>query len=316
MIATSDKYLAGWKGNLLNKMGRTTLVTSVLASASVYHMGSLLLYKSTTEALIQKQRSFLWTGENKCHGSQCKVAWDGVSLPKEKGGLGVPNLANKNKNLLKKFYFKFHCAPSAPWIDWLRNAYSWNDRFDFGDDIRSMTPIWKDIYDLLPSLRKETKVFLGNGLTTAFWVDLWFGSDTLATMLPALFSHTLRPNASVAQVFSTAALQLSVRPRLTAVAAQELTELSALMASVQLNETIDDRRVLRSNGKTPTSKDHYLISFQEVPDDPFASAIWRSYVPQKCKFFIWLLHRNRLSTRSRLLRCNIHSDGQCPFCPL
>ena len=316
MIAASDKYLAGWKGNLLNEMGRTTLVTSMLASALVYHMSSLLLFKGTTETLVQKQRAFLWTGESKCHGSQCKVAWDDVSLPKEKGGLGVLNLANKNKSLLKKFLFKFLCAPSAPWIDWLRSAYGWNDRFDFGDDINSLTPIWKDIYNLLPSFRKETKVLLGNGLMTAFWVDLWFGSDTLVDMFPALFSHTLRPNASVARVFSITTLQLSLRPRLTAAAAQELMELSALMASVQLNESVNDQRVLRSNNKTPTSRDHYLISFQEVPDDPFAPAIWRSYSPQKCKFFLWLLHRNRLSTRSRLLRCNVHSDGQCPFCPL
>jgi hypothetical protein len=97
-------------------MGRTTLVTSVLASASVYHMSSLLLFKGTVETLIQKQRAFLWTGENKCRGSQCKVAWDDVSLPKEKGGLGVPNLTKKNVSLLKKFLFKFHCAPSMPWI--------------------------------------------------------------------------------------------------------------------------------------------------------------------------------------------------------
>ncbi|KAG2607040.1 hypothetical protein PVAP13_4NG189933 [Panicum virgatum] len=97
-----------------------------------------------------------------------------------------------------------------------------------------MTPIWKDIYDLLPSFRKETKVLLGNGLMTAFWVDLWFGPDTLADMFPALFSHTLRPNASVARVFSITTLQLSLRPRLTAAAAQELMELSALMAKCRM----------------------------------------------------------------------------------
>ena len=123
---------------------------------------------------------------------------DDISLPKEKGGLGVPNLANKNKSLLKKFLFKFHCAPSVPWIDWPRNAYGWNYCFDLCDDIPSITLIWKDIYDLLPSFRKETKVHLGNGLMTTFWVDLWFEPNTLADMCPTLFSHTLRPNASVA----------------------------------------------------------------------------------------------------------------------
>ena len=65
-----------------------------------------------------------------------------------------------------------------------------------------MTPIWKDIYAQLPSFRNETKVILGNGRMTAFWLDLWFGSQTLAEMFPALFSHTLHPNASVARVFS------------------------------------------------------------------------------------------------------------------
>jgi len=89
MIAATDKYLAGSKGHLLNDMGRTVLVTSVLASTPVYHMSSLLLFKGTVESLVQKQRSFFWTGESKCRGNHCKVAWDDVTLPKKKGGLGV-----------------------------------------------------------------------------------------------------------------------------------------------------------------------------------------------------------------------------------
>ena len=67
---------------------------------------------------------------------------------------------------------------------------------------------------------------------------MWFGPNTLADMFPALFSHTLHPNASVARDFSITTLQLSLRPRLTAAATQELMELSALMASVQLNENV------------------------------------------------------------------------------
>jgi len=119
-------------------------------------MSSLLLLKGTIESLVKKHRAFLWTGENKCKGSQCKVAWDEVSLPKNKGGLGIPNLSKRNTSLLKKFLFKFHCAPSAPWIDWLRQSYGWNENFDFGDATTEITPIWKDIYALLPSFRDKT----------------------------------------------------------------------------------------------------------------------------------------------------------------
>ena len=130
----------------MNEMGRTTLITSVLASTSVYHMSSLLLFKGTIDSLVQKQCAFLWTGENKCRGSQCKAAWDDVSLPKNKGGLGVLDLAKRNKSFLKKSLVRFHCARSALWIDWLRNAYGWNEYFDFGDNTSNITSIWKDIY--------------------------------------------------------------------------------------------------------------------------------------------------------------------------
>ena len=58
----------------------------------------------------------------------------------------------------------------------------------------------------------------------------------------------------------------------------------------------------------------YLLAFSSNPDDPFSATIWRNYAPQKCKFFLWLLHKQRLSTNSRLSHCNMHSTGQCPFC--
>ena len=154
-------------------------------------------------------------------------------------------MAKKNTSLLKKFLCKFHCAPSAPWINWLRDAYGWNEHSDFGDDISSMTPIWKDFYAKLPSFRDETKVILGNGRMTAFWLDLWFGTQTLAVMFSALFSHTLRPNASVAHVLSTPDLPLYLQPRLTHAAASEFQELTALMPSVELNVSTNDTRLSR-----------------------------------------------------------------------
>ena len=155
-----------------------------------------------------------------------------------------------------------------------------------------------------------------HGRMTAFWLDLWFGTQTLAVMFPALFSHTLRPNASVAHVFSTPDLQLSLQPRLTSAAASEFQELTALMPSVELNVSTDDTRLSRNSNKPPTSKDHYLVTFQAHPDDVFAPNIWCNYSPPKCKFFLWLLHKGRLRTKARLFHCHMQSDKVCPFCSL
>ena len=155
-----------------------------------------------------------------------------------------------------------------------------------------------------------------HGRLTAFWLDLWFGTQTLAVMFPALFSHTLLPNASVAHVLSTPDLQLSLQPRLTHAAASEFQELTALMLSVELNVSTDDTRLSRNSNKPPTSKDHYLVAFQTHPDDVFAPNIWCNYSPPKCKFFLWLLHKDRLRTKARLFHCHMQSDKVCPFCTL
>ncbi|TVU34343.1 hypothetical protein EJB05_16174, partial [Eragrostis curvula] len=38
------------------------------------------------------------------------------------------------------------------------------------------------------------------------------------------------------------------------------------------------------------------------------------FAPPKCKFFLWLAHQRRLSTRDRLFRHNMRDSGECPFC--
>lgn len=108
LLSKIDRYLAGWKARLLSTGGRLILVNSVLSSLAVYHMAALLLPKTVIEAIDARRRSFLWTGEEKCHGSNCLVAWE-VCQDKICGGLGVTNLANQNHCLLLKIVNKL-CA--------------------------------------------------------------------------------------------------------------------------------------------------------------------------------------------------------------
>jgi hypothetical protein len=68
----------------------------------------------SVDSLVKKQRAFLWTGEDKCHGSQCKVAWDDVCLPKDKGGLGVPDLTTRNKSPPRNFCSNFSVLHRLP----------------------------------------------------------------------------------------------------------------------------------------------------------------------------------------------------------
>lgn len=106
LVAKSNKYLAGWKGRLLSSCGRLQLTNSILNSLPIYYMSSLPLHKTVIAAIDRRRRAFVWTGEEKCSGSRCLVAWDKAMLARLEGGLGIKNLEVQNHCLLLKFVHK------------------------------------------------------------------------------------------------------------------------------------------------------------------------------------------------------------------
>lgn len=58
-IAKADRYLAGWQASLLNAMGRTVLVNSVLDSQLIYAMCALPLPVGVIAQMDQRHRQGL-----------------------------------------------------------------------------------------------------------------------------------------------------------------------------------------------------------------------------------------------------------------
>jgi hypothetical protein len=114
LITSFDRYLAGWKAWLL-------LVNSVLGSLPVHYTSAVLLPKTVREQLDARRRAFLWTGEEKCHGSRCLLAREKVCQSKEDGGLGVKNLEDMNHCLLLKFVHRLHDQAPLPWKNWFHS---------------------------------------------------------------------------------------------------------------------------------------------------------------------------------------------------
>jgi len=103
---------------------------------------------TTIEKII---RGFLWKGRKDGHVGHFLVAWDRVCMPKELGGLGIPNLRLMN------------IALRARWL-WLKRVEV--DRPWHGLDIR-VPELSRRLFDA------ATTSVIGDGAATFFWTDKW-----------------------------------------------------------------------------------------------------------------------------------------------
>ena len=310
LIASFDRYLSGWKARLLSTGGRLTLVNAVLGSLPVYYMSSLLLPKTVIEAIDARRRAFLWTGEEKAHGSRCLLAWERVCQEKANGGLGVKNLQDQNHCLLMKFVHKLHDPSPLPWKLWFRSQVG--STLDVQRDNSFLARI---VQEELPRYRALTRVSLGDGKLTSFWSDRWLLGSTLADTFPALFSHCINPHSSVHFVMSTS-LAAQFRSRLTRCATEELRLLADCLALVVLRDISDARLLTLDNSSHYTSSAAYRALHQNDMPDPDAYRFWQTRLPTKVKFFGWLLHHDRLNTRASMHYRHIRplEDSYCEQC--
>jgi hypothetical protein len=138
------------------------------------------------------------------------------------------------------------------------------------------------INDELSTYHSITTAVVGNGASTAFWLDHWLDSGPISTSHPALFSHTLRPNVSVHQVFQNG-FEMHLRPRLTAAAHSELNSILSILQGIQLQDK-QDTRLMSLTCKPFNTKDAYAALAPSLSvQDLHGRWIWKSRVPNKVK---------------------------------
>nr|CAB3445827.1 unnamed protein product [Digitaria exilis] len=129
-----------------------------LSPHKLRHAGKLdFLAPTVIEVLDARRRSFLWTGEEKCHGSCCLVKWEDMCYEKEVGGLGIKNLEQQNHCLIMKLVHRLYEPTSWPWKRWF---FSRNDQtLDSHDDnsfIANLIHVELERYRSITHIRRLT----------------------------------------------------------------------------------------------------------------------------------------------------------------
>jgi hypothetical protein len=151
ILDSMKKKLSAWNGRNLSIGGRVTLIKSVLSSLPLYFFSFFKAPVCVIKELESIQRKFLWGGglEN---NKMCWVSWDRICQPKEKGGLGIKNLALFNSSLLCKWKWRSLNDGDASWYDllWFRyGSLTANFLLEDGNaGLKKASIWWRDIWNL------------------------------------------------------------------------------------------------------------------------------------------------------------------------
>jgi hypothetical protein len=280
---------------LMNRGGRTILVQTTLLAMVVHALMSLDVPPKTLEAFSKVCHAFLWKGRREVNGGHCLVAWDKVTTPKCFGGLGIPNLRLLN--------FALRCRWA--WLQWTDPTKAWAE-FDLQLPRTSLA-----LFDA------ATLVQLGDGERAKFWGDRWLDGakvEDIAPNLAALVSVRVAKTRTVKEGLSGLWLR-DCGPDLGAAALGEFFTLWQILTMVSLSPGQEDTLWwCWSSDGAYSSKSAYRAFFDGQTRFPITTMIWRSRAPYGCKFFAWLVSKNRCWSADRLERRGLPRPASCPLC--
>lgn len=160
-------------------------------------------------------------------------------------------------------------------------------------------------------------VEIGDGRESFFWEDRWLQGWRIQEIAPLVYVK-IKPQIRASRMVADAmagAWARDLGPDLTHAELAQFLLLWDTLASVELHTGITDsvRWAWETSGAF-SAQSAYASKFIGCEHDIAASFTWRSRTPLRCKFFSWLILKNRVWTYDRLARRGLPHQAVCPMC--
>jgi hypothetical protein len=284
--------LPKWKGKLLNKTGRLTLVNSVLSAAVNYHMTAFPLSKWAMRKIDKIRRNFLWQGSEEARWEHCMVNWRRVQCPKKMGGLGILDLS------------RFNTALRLQW-QW----YKWKD----------CNKPWATMHIATTDMEEAlfcacTSITVGNGESISFWHNRWLAGQSPKKIAPNLFRLAAQKNLTVAQGCRNHTWMRGLQRIENSEEINKFVQLWHMIGNIQLSDQIDTIAWRFTANGEYTAKSAYAAQFAGSFTDYEWNRVWHAKVENKCRFFCWLVLQNKIWTANRITKREGTPNTICQLC--
>lgn len=211
------------------------------------------------------------------------------------GGVGVLDLEKFARALGLRWLWQEWADPDKPWVG-LGTPCNRTDRLLFA-----------------PS----TTLQIGDGAKISFWNSAWASGCRPRDLAPDVFALSRHKNRCLNEALTDHRWirDLNFQGIVTAGQLQQIINIWGFAQNVQLDENTPDKITWKwtANGVYSASS-AYRAQFLGSVKSKLKPLIWKPWAPQKCKFFAWLISKNRVWTADRLATRGWPRNEVCPLC--
>ncbi|KAE8811846.1 hypothetical protein D1007_11263 [Hordeum vulgare] len=297
-----------WCGRFTSKGSKSILISSNLASLSMYMMGMYILPEGVHSAFDKELARFFCQagdGRPKYH----MVKWADICVPKDRGGLGIPASRRMNVALMLRWVWRILHGDGGLWLQLIEAKYL-RGRPLLACSLANGSQFWKSIQSIKHEIRLGLRISVGDGSGTQFWLDPWLEGEPLRFRFPRLFAICADPAVLVSASALEDGWHVAFRRPLGPV---EVQDWELLLAVIPLPASAVSDSVswsLSPSGESSVSSAYLVLC--RLPVLPWLSPLWKAPLPFKIKIFVWQLLRDRLPSGTEVLKCHGRVTASVP----
>jgi len=213
------------------------LINLVLSNLPIFMMSFFEIPPGILKKLDSIRSRFFWEGGH--HKKKYRLTkWKIVCQPKDQGGLGVVNLAVKNKCLLSKCLYRL-LTEDGMWQQILKNKYLGSKSLTQVTRKPGDSHFWTGLLKVKDEFLEGGHFQVGDGKQIRFWEDAWNNNRPLKVQFPLLYNIVRRKNILVVEVMQHTHVNLSFRRPIIGDRLNEWQRMLDKLADVQVGEYRD-----------------------------------------------------------------------------
>lgn len=310
LITRICKRISIWTSHFISQAGRLQLINAILFAIQGFWAGCIFLPNKVIKAVQGVFARYLWTGSLTSRGVY-KVSWSDCCYPKDEGGIGIKNLSVWSTAAILFQLWRIINKEDSIWIEWLykyelKKKGFWTMRIPY-----------KCSWSLRRILHGRTlasrfiRYVPGRSSMFLFWHDPWL----LNSPLSCRFDDSL----------------------LSALELDSMALLQVVRNSGQWNFGVSNYSLVREIRQECTNimiANHDSINWNygvvwpvkistiyadlstHNAKPPWFSFVWHNFNPPRYAFYAWLIIKERLLTKDRMISFHMNTDAKCLLCQL